>query len=58
MGTWIGNPKAWTSSGSRDLALRNNAIIRQMLEVSGAFPKKFATGGEFSAKHFNSEGGL
>lgn len=34
----------------------NNSIIRQMLEVSGAFPKKLATSGEFSSKHFNSEG--
>eukprot|EP00913_Durusdinium_trenchii_P035368 g33098.t1 len=31
-------------------------MIRQMLEVSGAFPKKLATSGEFAAKHFNSEG--
>lgn len=34
----------------------NNSIIRQMLEASGAFPKKLATSGEFSSKHFNSEG--
>ncbi|CAK9022658.1 unnamed protein product [Durusdinium trenchii] len=34
----------------------NNSMIRQMLEVSGAFPKKLATSGEFAAKHFNSEG--
>ncbi|CAJ1372809.1 unnamed protein product [Effrenium voratum] len=34
----------------------NNSMIRQMLEVSGAFSKKMATSGEFSAKHFNSEG--
>lgn len=34
----------------------NNSIIRQMLEASGAFPKKLVTSGEFSSKHFNSEG--
>eukprot|EP00931_Biecheleriopsis_adriatica_P056619 TRINITY_DN33554_c1_g1_i1.p1 TRINITY_DN33554_c1_g1~~TRINITY_DN33554_c1_g1_i1.p1 ORF type:complete len:570 (-),score=168.92 TRINITY_DN33554_c1_g1_i1:104-1813(-) len=34
----------------------NNAMIRQMLEVSGAMPKRMATTGEFSAKHFNTEG--
>jgi len=34
----------------------NNSIVRQMLEVSGAFTKKMATSGEFSAKHFSPEG--
>lgn len=34
----------------------NNSMVRQMLEVSGAFPKRLATKGEFHAKHFNSEG--
>jgi hypothetical protein len=27
-----------------------------LVQVSGAFPKKLATSGEFSSKHFNSEG--
>merc|ERR1711972_202661 len=34
----------------------NNSMLRQMLEVCGAFPAKMATTGHYSAKHFNSEG--
>jgi len=34
----------------------NNAMLRQMLEVSGAVTRRMATSGSFSAKHFNSEG--
>jgi len=34
----------------------NNAMLRQMMEISGAFSKRMATTGSFSAKHFDSEG--
>jgi len=34
----------------------NNAMLRQMLEVSGAIPKRIATAGSCSAKHFDADG--
>jgi len=34
----------------------NNSMVRQMLEVSGAFTRRMATSGSFSSKHFNNEG--
>jgi len=34
----------------------NNEMMHQMLKELGAIPQKFATGGEFSSKHFNKGG--
>ncbi|CAK0865227.1 unnamed protein product, partial [Prorocentrum cordatum] len=34
----------------------NNAMLRQMLEVCGAYPRKLATTGAFSRKHFSPDG--
>lgn len=34
----------------------NNDMIHEMLKVNGAFPKKFATSGDFAARHFTKEG--
>eukprot|EP00747_Dinoflagellata_sp_TGD_P163762 gnl/TRDRNA2_/TRDRNA2_182787_c0_seq1.p1 gnl/TRDRNA2_/TRDRNA2_182787_c0~~gnl/TRDRNA2_/TRDRNA2_182787_c0_seq1.p1 ORF type:complete len:554 (-),score=123.79 gnl/TRDRNA2_/TRDRNA2_182787_c0_seq1:197-1858(-) len=34
----------------------NNGMLREMLRVLGAFPKKFAVSGEFASRHFNAEG--
>jgi len=34
----------------------NNDMIHEMLKVNGAFPKRFATSGEFASRHFTSDG--
>merc|ERR1719324_900660 len=34
----------------------NNQMLRQMLDVCGAFPGKMVVEGEFSRKHFNING--
>lgn len=34
----------------------NNGMIHEMLKTCGAFSKRFATTGEFAAKHFTKEG--
>jgi len=34
----------------------NNAMLKQMIDVCGGFPRTMATEGEFSRKHFNNDG--
>jgi len=34
----------------------NNDMIHEMLKVGGAFPKRFATSGDFASRHFTKEG--
>jgi len=34
----------------------NNGMIHEMLKICGAFARRFATSGEFAAKHFNGAG--
>mmetsp|Transcript_59098 Transcript_59098/g.190072 ORF Transcript_59098/g.190072 Transcript_59098/m.190072 type:complete len:241 (-) Transcript_59098:37-759(-) len=34
----------------------NNSMLKQMIDVCGGFPRRMAMEGEFSRKHFNSDG--